>query len=358
MGVNERKDRRGRKKVYVDKRWPDGVQFRRVVQNRTVGKKLLARIEESIVMGTWRALRDELNRPDEDVPQTIRELAPLYLAHCRTRNRRPDFKEQALSSIVKILGPTSLVDFRRSHAQKFIERRLSEVKASTVNRGLAVIKNMFTFALDQGYVTSHPLIRFPLLPETERALRVMSLEEERRLVKSVAERDSNLGAYVALLGETGLRKSEGLRLIWPDIDRENRILAVGQTKSGKARYVPLTEYAMKWLLSVPRVVGVSQVFTKPNRQPWKDPRESFNTAKKAAKLNWVSLHDLRHFRATQWVRNGIDLRTVQGLLGHASIQTTMRYAHFAPKHAARSVHEVEKIEATIMLQREESGTTG
>ena len=56
-----------------------------------------------------------------------------------------------------------------------------------------------------------------------------------------------------------------------------------------------------------------------------------------AGLEWVSFHDLRHFRATQWVMRGVDLRTVQELLGHSNITTTMRYVHFAPSHAIRTV---------------------
>lgn len=65
-------------------------------------------------------------------------------------------------------------------------------------------------------------------------------------------------------------------------------------------------------------------------------------------MEWVGFHDLRHFRATQWVTNGIDLRTVQQLLGHASLTTTMRYAHFAPGHAEEEVLRVAKREAEKM----------
>jgi integrase len=184
-----------------------------------------------------------------------------------------------------------------------------------------------------------------MLPEPIKELRVMTVCEERRLVEGVAERDLCLGAYVAILGETGLRKQEGLGLSWPNLDLRSRMLSVGKwTKSGKPRYVPLSQYAMDWLAQVPRIVGVPQVFTKPDRTPWKDPRETFSAAKKSAGLEWVTLHDLRHFRATQWVKHGVDLRTVKELLGHASIQTTEQYAHYAPKHAIRKVHEVERLE--------------
>ena len=79
----------------------------------------------------------------------------------------------------------------------------------------------------------------------------------------------------------------------------------------------------------------------------------FNRAKKKAGLGWVGFHDLRHFRASQWVMQGVDIRTVQELLGHHSITTTMRYAHFAPQHATQSIREVQKREAERFVLAQE-----
>ncbi len=62
MGVNEWKDRRGKLRIYVQKQWPDGSRFKRVATNKTVANNLLKRIENSIVMGTWRELKVELAR--------------------------------------------------------------------------------------------------------------------------------------------------------------------------------------------------------------------------------------------------------------------------------------------------------
>ena len=60
-------------------------------------------------------------------------------------------------------------------------------------------------------------------------------------------------------------------------------------------------------------------------------------------MDWLSWPP--SFPSTQWVMRGIDLRTVQELLGHSDITATMRYAHFATNHAMRSIVEVQKAEA-------------
>jgi site-specific recombinase XerD len=58
-----------------------------------------------------------------------------------------------------------------------------------------------------------------------------------------------------------------------------------------------------------------------------------------------SEHNLRHFRATQWLIHGVDVYSVKELLGHSSISTTMRYVHYVESHATRLVVEAQKKEA-------------
>jgi integrase len=126
---------------------------------------------------------------------------------------------------------------------------------------------------------------------------------------------------------------------------DQRILSVQHTKSRKPRYVPLSDFAITSLRSLVRVVGCPYVFVRlESRDRWHKPEGPFNEGREKAGLEWVSIHDLRHFRATQWIQRGVDPRTVQELLGHSSITTTMRYAHFAPTHASRSILEAQRTE--------------
>ena len=248
MPINQWKDRRGRVKIYVSRQWPDGSRFRRVQPNMTVAKKTLARIEEAIAMGTWRELREQLvvGETTEEVQPTIGSLSEVYLEHCETRNTRPDFKIQAFSSINRIVGHVKLCEMSVAHADHFVKVRSQQdgVEPATVNRGLAVLRNMLNFAKRREYIDVNPLTGYEMLPERERALRILTVNEFRDLVHHVSEADPVIGVYVAVLGEVGLRKAEGIRLQWKDISTSDRKLTVRKSKNHRPRYVPISDFAM------------------------------------------------------------------------------------------------------------------
>jgi integrase len=123
-----------------------------------------------------------------------------------------------------------------------------------------VLSHMFTFALKKRLIGAHPRTRYGRLRENEKALRVMTLEEVRRLVEKVMDENMMIGCYVGLLGEADLRKSEGLRLNWDYVDTERRTLTVEASKNGKARYVPLSDYALELLGKLPRTDKCPFVF--------------------------------------------------------------------------------------------------
>jgi integrase len=158
--------------------------------------------------------------------------------------------------------------------------------------------------------------------------------------------------YATVLGETAIRKSEGIRLTWSFIDLGQRLLTVERSKNRKPRYIPLSEFALQTMASLPRLDGCPSVFVRlENGTPWHSFQGPFNRAKEKAGLGWVGFHHLRHFRASQWVMQGVDIRTVQELLGHQSITTTMRY--YAPQHATQSIREVQRHEAASFVSAQE-----
>jgi len=87
------------------------------------------------------------------------------------------------------------------------------------------------------------------------------------------------------------------------------------------------------------------VFTLSEGKRLKAPRDSVSKGRKLAGLERVrGLHDLRHFRATQWLIHGVDIYTVKNYLGHKRIETTQRYLHLVPGHAEHVVRAAQNAE--------------
>jgi integrase len=344
MGIRRESDQRGRTKIILSKYWPDGSRFRRRVKNMSLARTLETQIDAAITLGTWEDLKQRLSgrREDRATNPSLKVFGEEYLAYCKSRNRDVTFKRVSVNHITRLIGHIRLSDVRRRHADQLADARLGEgADPSTVNRNLAVLKHMITVALEREYLTTHPLLRYRMLPKAEEALRIMNYDEYRRLIDAVANEDLTIGAYVALLGETGLRKQEGLRARWTDI--HGRVLVVGKTKNGRVRSVPLSDLAGEWLSKLVRYIDDPHLFINPGTgKPFNDPRRAFNEGKNKAGLSWVrGFHDLRHFRATMWLKGGADVRTVKELLGHRSIQTTMRYLHYVQSHAVETVTAIQ-----------------
>ena len=102
-----------------------------------------------------------------------------------------------------------------------------------------------------------------------------------------------------------------------------------------------------------RYIGCPYVFVNSStNKRWVNPEKPFKRGCKAADLEWVGFHEPRRYRATQWLRLGVDVRTVKHLLGHADIQTTMRYALSVPDHAIRSVRQAQRAEIAELEEME------
>jgi integrase len=166
----------------------------------------------------------------------------------------------------------------------------------------------------------------------------MDLTEERLLVEATTHHNALVGVFAAIVGETALRKSDAMRLRWDQLKGGELRLATSKAQTSVS--IPLSDYALKALRTLTRVVGQPGVFTGLRDATL---RSVLGKAIRETGLTFVrGYHDFRHFRATQWLRQGVDLRTVQTLLGHRDIKTTERYLHYVPTHATRVVREAFK----------------
>lgn len=98
------------------------------------------------------------------------------------------------------------------------------------------------------------------------------------------------------------------------------------------RGLPMNDIVYRTLLAVKKLPDSPWVFCKRNGDWYGNIRKSFEGARKRAGIVDFRFHDLRHTFASHLVMAGVDLRTVQELLGHKSFEMTLRYAHLSPEH--------------------------
>jgi integrase len=191
---------------------------------------------------------------------------------------------------------------------------------ATINRHLNAIGKMITVATEAGILST--LVRVAREREPEGRVRFLSLSEEQALLQALP---TDIRRFCVLLVETGARVGELLKLKPTDVHGD--VMHLRKTKTGRPRVVPLSFRALEALEAGQYDESMTQErLTK-----------AWRRAKKATGIddNEVVPHCLRHTYATRLVAAGVGIEHVQKMLGHASVVTTMRYAHWAPENIER-----------------------
>lgn len=180
-------------------------------------------------------------------------------------------------------------------------------------------------------VLSNPVRDVPRRKYSNARERYLSASEVKRLFRALDSSESpQLKNIVSLLLLTGARKTELLTARWEQIDLERRTWLIPTTKTGKPRYVPLSQSAIDTIEALPRWDGCPWLLPNPiTLKRYTDIKRSWEKARDAAGLYDLRIHDLRHSAASFMINAGIDLYAVGRVLGHADHRSTQRYSHVA-----------------------------
>ena len=129
---------------------------------------------------------------------------------------------------------------------------------------------------------------------------------------------------------------------WKDINIRQGVIYLLQTKNGERREVLINDIVKKALIAVPKNPNSPYVFCHSNGKPYCNVRKSFDTALKKCDIIDFHFHDLRHTYCSQLVMAGVDIKTVQELVGHKSIEMTLRYSHLSPSHKRQAIDTLAK----------------
>jgi len=217
-----------------------------------------------------------------------------------------------------------------------------EKKASvrTVQRRLSALRSFYRHAIKEKWVSDNPVEQIDS-PKKQKRLPIFITYEQVQLLFSQPDIEDVLGirdrAIMELFYSSGLRLSEVAGLNKQDFDAKALVLNIFG-KGKKQRQTPITQTAADWINRYLHSARVEQVADAIFLNKWGTrltarsiDRNFAMYLKKSGLSEKVTPHTIRHTIATHWLENGMDLKTIQLLLGHTSLATTTIYTHVSPK---------------------------
>ncbi len=291
---------------------------------------------------------------------TFAELANDALEYSKAHKRSYRDDEVRMAKLREWLGQRPAESVSPQEIERWLLAKAEDLKPATLNRYRALLSLVYRLAMQNGKVQLNPARLVRQRKEDNGRIRFLSSEEELALRAAIRKDYLNREPELDLALNTGLRRSEQFGLTWDGVDFERRVLTVLRSKNGEARHIPLNDAAIVALRSVEAYKnGSPYVFLAGDGTRLCSPRFWFTAAVEAAGLKDFTWHCLRHTFASRLVMAGVDLRTVQELMGHKTIQMTVRYAHLAPQHRLAAVQrlcDTEAVQKTASDTRTDTGS--
>jgi integrase len=260
-------------------------------------------------------------------------------------------------------GERLINQIKPSHIEQYKLKRINtptkngtERAISSVNRELMIFRVCLNFAVREGFLQTNPFTKCSVIStadETART-RTLSFDEEKRLLAALEYRNKqnvqtivHIKPVVVAAIDLGARRGELFKLLWKDIDFENRIahIRAENTKTQTARFVGLTDrlheiLSKLWSKSPKqlemRVFGITNNISK----AWK-------TALRVAEIEDLHFHDLRHTFASRVIASGVHTTIAMHLTGHKQLSTFQRYNNVSVESARQAANKLHEFNSRI-----------
>lgn len=280
-------------------------------------------------------------------PTVVRDYAALLASPLdvpRARAGRPK------AILMRAIGNNPIALISTPEVRALLTDIARATSARTANKHRTVLMMIFDFAVREGYCEDNPTASIkPTKIKKVKDLVVLDLEQVEA-VSRAADRD--LADIIRFAAYTGLRMGEIIALRWKDIRWTQRAINVTESfsgglevvepKSGEARIVPMGDQVQTLLtkrsqrdadhakgdLVFPNAAGD---FMDPSTLRREYERARDEVRKSDADIPAATFHQLRHTFGTQCAKNSIAILSIQRWMGHADINTTMRYLSWAPQ---------------------------
>lgn len=227
--------------------------------------------------------------------------------------------------LIPFFGQMNMDDIRSYHIQQYINTAAEKYSPETIKKDYNALTLIFQTAVDNQLCSSNPVVKSIRMPkyETVTTKHAFTADQYNRVYDMAKSYENGTSIMMAL--ETGVSRSELLGLCWEDLDLEQAFVHINQ--------------------------GTTYVFHSPEGKPYQ-PNNWVNRVYKPfmeevhAKypdIPKLSIHELRHTRATLWIAQGIDPYMVARLLGHSDLKMlTKIYDHTAPETLREALEQAVK----------------
>ena len=331
MGVKRYRTNAGyRFKVDERIKLRDGKEKRLRMQNiptREMAEAVITQARADAFDGAW--FRDRKKAKPEP---TVAELWEFYLPKTRDKNKSWRDDVTRARHLLRHLGECKAAALVENDIVVYRTARLKEKtpkktapKPATLNREVALLKRVLSYAFENRRLVRHPLKGLKMLHE-DNVREVVVDGQSLELLLSKA--DEFLKPILLVAYDTGMRRQEVINLRWSQVDLVDGVIELyrGDTKGKKARKVPLADRTLEALRSVPTYEGCEHVFVNPRTlKPWYDAKKKWEKARADAALDEVWFHDMRRSFTTHSRKAGNPESVVMKITGHKTRSVFDRY---------------------------------
>jgi integrase len=312
---------------------------------KSVAEEKLAIRRSEIIRGEWKPKK---------VHSPFDKFKEQYLEWSKG-NKKPKSSlrdESSLKHLSRFFGGKALSEISSFMVEKYkLTRKEEGAKPATINRELGCLRHIFNMAIKWKKAQSNPVREVKFLKEPKEKDRILTEEEEPRLLEAVrtGHKAKHLEAIILTALNTGMRKGEILNLKWSNVDFKNGVITVEKTKNDDIRKIPMNQKLTEILEGVKKVSKSDYVFSE-NGKPYLDVKTGWWTVLEKAGIENFTFHGLRHTFGSRLGMAGVDLRTIQELMGHKDIKMTMRYSHPTPEHKRKAVETLDQVTTIFTTQ--------
>lgn len=319
-GMSLRVEKSGRKTFYV--------RFRYGVEQKRMKLGVYPRL--SLATARDKA-NDLLQQVDEGIdPTKRRRVANMRVdavcrqfitLHAQARNRSWREAERILErEFVAPYGQRDIRDIKRFDVLEVMDAAIERGSSYQANRILSHVRKFFNWCVERGIIDVSPIIGLKAPTKEQSRDRVLNDDEVARLLRACENEMYPFRYFIPLLLSTAQRRGELTQMRWSEIDFAEKlwVIPASRAKNGNPNAVPLSDFTLSILTSMPRYLDCDLVFTTTRNTPLSGFTKMRKRLSERSNTSGWRLHDLRRTAASGMARATVAPHVIEKILNHVS----------------------------------------